>query len=530
LTSLHALDLITIAGYLLVTLVIGLSFTKRKETSEDYFLAGRRLTWPILGASLFSTNISAEHLVGLAGEAHRVGLAVGGFEWMACFCLLTLAFVFVPQYLKTRVYTIPEFLERRFSLTARTVLSGYFLVMIVLTKISIALWAGALVVHTLFGWNMQSIMWGIGIFTALYTAAGGLSAVVYTDAFQTIIFVAGSAFLTLLALSHAGGWSSVASKVPEGFLHIAKPMTDPDYPLTGFIFGNYFGGMFYWCMDQVIVQRVLGARDIEEGRKGAIFAGFLKILPVFIFVLPGAVAAALYPNIPHDAAYPTLVSQLVPPGLRGLILAGLLAALMSSLSSISNSAATLVAHDFVVRFSKNPPGQDAQIWIGRTTTAIVMAAGILWAPVIGQADTLWKYLQVVSAYMGLPMAAALLTGILWKRATNAGALTAMGFGVVLGGIMLLDSVKAPKGGLIPFLQTPIMASFMHRSFLAFVVSVVVMVLVSLNTRAPERHQVEGVCFDWTSEAPQGSTALLRDSRMWGGLLAATSLACWIIFR
>jgi solute:Na+ symporter, SSS family len=530
LTSLHALDLITIAGYLLVTLLIGLSFAKRKETSEDYFLAGRRLTWPILGASLFSTNISAEHLVGLAGEAHRVGLAVGGFEWMACFCLLTLAFVFVPQYLNTRIYTIPEFLERRFSLAARMVLSGYFLVMIVLTKISIALWAGGLVVHTLFGWDMQTVMWGIGIFTAVYTAAGGLSAVVYTDAFQTVVFLAGSAFLTVTALNAAGGWSGVASRVPGGFLHMVKPVTDPDYPITGFIFGNYFGGMFYWCMDQVIVQRVLGARSIEEGKKGAIFAGFLKILPVFIFVLPGAIAAALYPNIAHDAAYPTLVSQLVPVGLRGLILAGLLAALMSSLSSISNSAATLVTHDFVVRFSKTPPGQDTQIWIGRATTAVVMAAGILWAPVIGQADTLWKYLQVVSAYMGLPMAAALLTGILWKRATNAGALAAMAFGVVLGGIMLLDSMMASRGGLIPFLQTPVMTSFMHRSFLAFLISIAVMLLVSLYTMPPRKEQVEGVCFEWRTPPSEAGTNLLGKSRFWGAMLAITALTCWIVFR
>jgi SSS family solute:Na+ symporter len=530
LTSLHALDLFTIAGYLLVTLLIGLSFAKRKETSEDYFLAGRRLTWPVLGASLFSTNISAEHLVGLAGEAHRVGLSVGGFEWMACFCLLTLAFVFVPQYLNTRIYTIPEFLERRFSLTARMVLSGYFLVMIVLTKISIALWAGGLVVHTLFGWDMQTVMWSIGIFTAIYTAAGGLSAVVYTDAFQTVVFLAGSAFLTVTALNAAGGWSGVACRVPEGFLHMVKPVTDPDYPITGFIFGNYFGGMFYWCMDQVIVQRVLGARDIEQGKKGAIFAGFLKILPVFIFVLPGAIAAALYPNIAHDAAYPTLVSQLVPVGLRGLILAGLLAALMSSLSSISNSAATLVTHDFVVRFSKTPPGQDTQIWIGRATTAVVMAAGILWAPVIGQADTLWKYLQVVSAYMGLPMAAALLTGILWKRATNAGALAAMGFGVVLGGVMLLDSMRAAQGGLIPFLQTPVLTSFMHRSFLAFLVSISVMGLVSLYTKPPRREQVDGVCFEWATNQSAGSTPLVSSSRLWGALLAVTAITCWIVFR
>ncbi len=525
---LHSIDLVTIVAYLLVTLAIGLSFARRKETSEDYFLAGRKLTWPVLGASLFSTNISAEHLVGLAGEAHRVGLAVGGFEWMACFCLLTLGFVFVPRYLNNRVYTIPEFLERRFSLTARMVLSSYFLVMIVLTKISIALWAGGLVVHTLFGWDMQTVMWSIGLFTALYTAAGGLSAVVYTDAFQTVIFLAGSAFLTVAALGETGGWAGMAGRVPEGFLHMVKPVTDPDYPITGFLLGNYFAGMFYWCMDQVIVQRVLGARDVEQATKGAIFAGFLKILPVFIFVLPGVISAALYPNIPHDSAYPTLVSQLVPAGLRGLILAGLLAALMSSLSSISNSAATLVTHDFVVRFSKAPPSQAAQVWIGRATTALVIGAGIAWAPVIGQAETLWKYLQVVSAYMGLPMAAALLTGILWKRATNAGALSAMGFGVFLGTIMLADSIFA-GGGLIPLLQAPILTSFLHRSFLGFVLSIGVMVLVSLFTREPEKEQTDGVCFEWSIAAPRQVRAF-GDARVWGLALAIVVVACWVVLR
>ena len=450
---------------------------------------------------------------------------------MACFCLLTLAFVFVPQYLKTRIYTIPEFLERRFSLTARTVLSAYFLVMIVLTKISIALWAGALVVHTCSAGTCKPSCGASGSSRPFIPPpeAWRRSSTPMLSRLSSFCWVL--RFLTVVALNEAGGWSGVASRVPEGFLHMVKPMTDPDYPLTGFIFGNYFGGMFYWCMDQVIVQRVLGARSIEEGKKGAIFAGFLKILPVFIFVLPGAIAAALYPNIAHDAAYPTLVSQLVPAGLRGLILAGLLAALMSSLSSISNSAATLVTHDFVVRFSKMPPGQDVQIWIGRATTAVVMVAGILWAPVIGQADTLWKYLQVVSAYMGLPMAAALLTGILWKRATNAGALAAMGFGVALGGLMLLDSMMAPQGGLIPFLQTPIMASFMHRSFLAFLVSIAVMVLVS------SEHQASTTSNRWKASALNGRR---RSGRRpvrppSGGFQALGSVACrygvdcWISF-
>ncbi len=529
-SSLQPIDLAAIVAYLAITLWIGLSFARRGKTGEDYFLAGRKLTWPILGASLFSTNISAEHLVGLAGEAHRVGLVVGGFEWMASFCLLTLAFVFVPQYLNNKIYTIPEFLERRFSLAARMVLSSYFLVMIVLTKISIALWAGGLVVHTLFGWDQKTVMWSIGLFTAIYTAAGGLAAVVYTDAFQTLIFLAGSMFLTFAGLVSVGGWSGIAARVPEGFLHMVKPVTDPDYPITGFILGNYFAGMFYWCMDQVIVQRVLGSRDIDQGQKGAIFAGFLKILPVFIFVLPGVISAALYPKLAHDAAYPTLVAHLVPSGFRGLILAGLLAALMSSLSSISNSAATLVTHDFVIRFRKEALSPASQIWIGRLTTALVMVAGILWAPVIGQADTLWKYLQVVSAYMGLPMAAALLTGILWRRATNAGALAAMGFGVLMGGVMLVDTFLADQGGLISILQTPIMTSFLHRSFLGFVLSVAVMLFVSLLTKGPSQEQVRGVCFDWTVSTPRSQNAMFSDSRVLGLGLGLIVLSCWIIFR
>ncbi|MEW5978370.1 MAG: sodium/solute symporter [Acidobacteriota bacterium] len=528
--ALHAVDLITIVAYLAVTLIIGLAFARRGKTSEDYFLAGRRLTWPILGASLFSTNISAEHLVGLAGEAHRVGLAVGGFEWMACFCLLTLALVFAPRYLNNRIYTIPEFLERRFGLAARMALSGYFLVMIVLTKISIALWAGALVVHTLFGWDRETVMWSIGLFTALYTAAGGLAAVVYTDAFQTIIFMVGSVSLTFLGLSQVGGWDGVAARVPEGFLNMVKPVTDPDYPITGFILGNYFAGLFYWCMDQVIVQRILGAKDLDQAQKGAIFAGFLKILPVFIFVFPGVLAAVLYPGIAHDAAYPTLVSQLVPIGLRGLMLAGLLAALMSSLSSISNSAATLVTHDFAVRFRKTPLSQTSQVWVGRTTTAVVMLAGILWAPVIGQAETLWKYLQVVSAYMGLPMAAALLTGILWRRGTNAGALSAMGLGVVMGILMMVDSMMAGTGGFIPFLQVPLMTSFLHRSFLGFVLSVAVMIVVSLCTRPPSLQQVNGLCFDWDLRLSRQAGTWLGGPRAWAVALAITVTSCWVLFR
>jgi solute:Na+ symporter, SSS family len=526
--TLGYLDLIIMLCYLVMVVVIGLFFARRERSSEGYFLAGRSLTWPVIGASLFASNIGTEHLVGLAGDAHRVGLVAGGFEWMACLCLIILAVVFVPQYLRTRIYTIPEFLERRFSLCARMYLSGYFTVMIVLTKVSIALYAGALVMEQFFGWDRTAVMWGIGIFTAFYTAIGGLSAVVYTDVLQTVILVLGATLLTVIGLSRVGGWSELSASAPEGFLSMVKPIDHPDYPITGFMFGNLFVGIFYWCMDQAIVQRVLGARSIDHGRKGAIFGGFLKILPVFVFVLPGVIAVVLFPDIEHDKAFPTLVSELLPAGIKGLVLAGLLAALMSSLDSTLNASATLVTRDFFVRFSKTEPSQKAQIWLGRMTIAVVVIAGILWAPVIAKADTIWRYLQIVSAYMAVPIAAAVLTGVLWRRGNNAGALSAMVFGIAAGILMMVDSMW--EGGLIPILQTPIMASFMHRSLLAFLLSVAVMVIVSLVTAAPPKHRLEGVCFEWRDSAPIAKGPILHDHRLWIVLLIVTVAFCWILFR
>ncbi len=526
--TLGFIDLFIMACYLVMVVGIGLFFARKERTSENYFLAGRSLTWPVIGASLFASNIGTEHLVGLAGDAHRVGLVAGGFEWMACLCLIILAVIFVPQYLRTRIYTIPEFLERRFSLTARMYLSGYFTIMIVLTKVSIALYAGALVMEQFFGWDRSAVMWGIGIFTAFYTAIGGLSAVVYTDVLQTLVLVSGATLLTAIGLSRVGGWSELTASAPEGFLNMVKPIDHPDYPITGFMFGNLFVGIFYWCMDQVIVQRVLGARDINHGRKGAIFGGFLKILPVFVFVLPGVIAVVLFPDIEHDKAFPTLVSELLPAGIKGLVLAGLLAALMSSLDSTLNASATLITRDFFVRFAKTEPSQRAQIWLGRITIAVVVIAGILWAPVIAKADTIWKYLQIVSAYMAVPIAAAVLTGIVWRRGNNAGALSAMVFGIAVGIVMMVDSMW--KGGLIPFLQTPMMASFMHRSLVAFLLSVAVMVVVSLFTTAPPKSRVEGICFEWSGFAPVEKLPVFRDHRLWIMLLIISVVCCWFVFR
>ena len=527
--TLATLDLVIVFGYLIIIVAIGLSFARKEKTSEDFFLAGRKLTWPVIGASLFASNIGTEHLVGLAGEGHRLGLAVGGYEWMASICLIVLGFVFIPQYLRTRIYTIPEFLEKRFSLAARMYLSVYFTVMMVLTKVAIALWAGATVIEHFFGWDPYLIMWGIGIVTALYTAVGGLSAVVYTDVIQAVIFVIGSTLLVFLGLQEVGGWSGLMEQAPAGHMHMVKGMDHPQYPLTGFLFGNLFGGIFYWCMDQSIVQRALGARDLDHGRKGAVLGGYLKILPVFLFVLPGVIAVILFPDIEHDQAFPMLVSEILPVGIRGLVLAGLLAALMSSLDSTLNASATLVTRDFLVRFSGIEPSQRVQIWVGRATIVAVMVAGILCTPLIQRYDTLWEYLQTISAYMGMPIVAATLTGIFWKRGNNAGALSAMVIGIVLGLVMMWDTSLEKEGGLIPFLQHPYLKSFLHRSIVAFAISVAVMIGVSLATAPPPRGRVEGVCFEWKGSAPEEPVPLMRDYRLWMGVLFLLICFLWVQF-
>jgi SSS family solute:Na+ symporter len=290
-------DYAVIGLYFIVTICVGLYFARKWKGSEDFFLAGRKLTWPLIGLSLFATNISTEHFVGLAAGGYSQGLVQGGYEWIASYCLIMLAAVFAPQYLKHRVFTIPEFFEKRYGIEARVMLTVYFLAMIVLTKTSVALFSGARVLNDLTGWDFQAIIWGIGIVTAVYTMAGGLAAVVYTDALQAIILIAGSVLLTGVALSDVGGWSGLTARLEAKHkMDLLSMVRGPEdgLPFSGFLLGNFLiGGMFYWCMDQVNVQRVLGARDVRQARLGAVFAGFLKIIPVFILVLPGGVGVAL---------------------------------------------------------------------------------------------------------------------------------------------------------------------------------------------------------------------------------------------
>jgi len=519
------IDSVIIIASLLLVVGAVLRASRKQQSDAEYFLAGRDLRWPFIGMSLLASNISAEHVVGLAGDGYRVGLVTGGYEWMAAWCLIILATMFAPLYLRSRIYTIPEFLERRFGWGLRAFLSGNLLIMNVLTKSAIDLWAGSFLFVLLFGWNQMAVMVVLSIFTAVYTMKGGLRAVVYADMVQGTWLIVSSLTLTIVGLYAVGGWQGLTAKVDPSLLQVVKPM-DSELPITGFLIGNLFGGIFYWCMDQTNVQRVLGARSVEQGQKGAIFAGFLKLLIPFILVLPGVIAHALYPNLERaDMAYPRLVSELLPVGLRGLVLAGLIAILMSSMSACYNSSATLVVRDFVMRY--RPGLSDAeQVSIGRKVTMLMAVLGVLAAPLVGLSVTIWHYLQLLSAYLGVPLSAVIFIGLLWRRGNTAGAISGGAAGFGFGMILFLDQTL--RWGL-PGLSHPWLNSFLHRSILVWLAAAAVMIAVSLATAPPQAARIEGNVFS-AAAAQSAQGRGVADYRVWACLLFILSVALWWFFR
>src|SRR5467141_1773570 len=383
--ALAPLDLGIIGVYFLIVFCIGLYFARKERTSTDYFLASRDIGWFFIGASLFVSNISTEHFIGLAGSGATSGLAVGHFEWLACIIVLILGWVFVPFYLRSNVFTMPEFLERRFNRHCATYLASVSILAYIFTKISVHLYAAAVVLERVVGWSPLTAAVILVVATGIYTIAGGLAAVIYTDLVQTLILLAGAMALTIIGLDKVGGFAGLRVAVPTNYFHMIKPATDGEFPWPGIFFGAPILGIWYWCTDQVIVQRVLSAKDEGHAKAGTIFAGFLKVLPVFMLVLPGLIAFALYPDMFHlgpngqvlngDIAYPTLIINLLPTGLVGLMIAALLAALMGAMSSVFNSASTLVTLDF---FLLNDPATTEKqlVRFGRVMTGVMVLLGL----------------------------------------------------------------------------------------------------------------------------------------------------------
>ena len=467
------------------------SSTKSLSDSKSYFLGGGTIGWMAIGASLFASNISSEHFIGLAGSGAEGGLAVGQFEWLACLILLLLGWVFVPYYIKTGVFTMPEFLERRFNPQCRTYLSAISLIAYVFTKISVAIYAGAKLLNVIAGWNMWVSAIVLVVATGVYTVFGGLRAVIYTDFFQAFVLIGGSIFLTVAAITKVGGITAMMQQTPPEFFNLWKPMTDPAFPWTGILFGAPILGIWYWCTDQMIVQRTLAAHNISDARKATIFAGFLKILPVFILVLPGVAGAILYKGIRPDEMYATMVQDLLPPGFKGLVVAGLMAALMSSLSSVFNSSSTLVVMDFYKKW--RPKANEKElVFAGQISTVILVLVGLLWIPFIGKmSNQLYIYLQSVQAYISPPIAAVFLLGITWKRINGKGAFATLIGGFILGAIRFISELLCKtgviKGGLLASYAA---INFLHFAILLFVVSVVILITVSYLTEPPTEDNMD----------------------------------------
>ena len=551
-------DLIIIGLYFCVVFAIGLYFSRKERTSADYFLAGRNVGWFAIGASLFVSNISTEHFIGLAGSGASTGLAVGHFEWLACFMLLILGWIFVPFYLRSNVFTMPEFLERRFNRSCATYLASVSVIAYIFTKISVHLYAAAVVLERVVGWSPMTAAIILVIATGIYTIAGGLAAVIYTDLVQTLILVAGAVILTIIGMHQVGGFTALRAALPPDYFHMIKPVSDSAFPWTGIFFGAPILGIWYWCTDQVMVQRVLSARSEGHAKAATIFAGFLKILPVFILVLPGLIAVALYRELFQfgpdgqvlngDIAYPTMIVNLLPSGLVGLMIAALLAALMGAMSSVFNSASTLVTLDFYKRYRPNATELNL-VTFGRAATGVMVVLGLLWVPFIHLISSqLYIYLQSVQAYISPPIAVCFLFGIMWPRMNGTGALSSLLTGFGLGALRFVMELKERTAGGHYFTSGIsawlVNINFLHYAIFMFVVCSAVLIAISLATKAPERGKLAGLTFATVSQKldiqPAGAQAQRPDSAetpaerrlniAFSLLLALSVIGLWIYFR
>jgi SSS family solute:Na+ symporter len=505
------IDWAFIVAYFVVVFGIAL-WAYRQEQQDDtaagYFLGGRNVGWFVVGASLFVSNIGSEHLVGLTGTGADSGVAVGQFEILASLILLLLGWVFVPFYVKSGVFTMPEFLERRFSKGSRVYLTWISIVAYVLTKISVTLFAGGIVFEALMGVSFWTGALITVAFTGIYTIFGGLRAVVYTDMMQMVVLILGSILVTILGLVQLGGPSGLLDAAPEGFMSVWRPISDPDFPWTGILFGAPILAVWYWCTDQVIVQRTLAARDIDHARRGSIFAGYLKVLPIFIFVIPGVIAFALAESgqltlDSPDQALPALVGAVLPAGLRGIVVAGLLAALMSSLSSVFNSTSTLITWDVYREW--RPTASDRElVWVGRVATAGLTVAGLAWIPFIQNiSSTLYTYLQSVQSYIAPPIAAVFILGLAWKRINANGALTTLLVGFVLGATrLILELVHGPEQQGLPsgsMWAAIAEFNFLHVAIILFVICVLILIGVSMATSPPPEYKIAGLTYGTAEE-------------------------------
>jgi len=498
----------------LVGIIVWVLRQKEKDTS-DYFLAGRDATWIAIGASIFASNIGSEHLVGLAGAGAESGMAMAHWE-MHGWIVLILGWLFVPFYARSKVFTMPEFLERRYNPQARSFLSIISIVSYVLTKVAVTVYAGGVVFKdvfnidyvSFFGYNID-FFWisaiGLVVLTGLYTTFGGMKAVLYTSVLQTPILLIGSIAILVLGLIKVGGWNELmeitrANVTAHGdsMTSLMRSHNDPDFPWTGVILGSAIIGFWYWCTDQFIVQRVLSGRDMKQSRRGAIFGAYLKITPVFIFLIPGMIAYALNEKglitlSSNDAAFSTLVTELLPIGFKGIVIGGILAALMSSLASLFNSSAMLFTIDFYKKY-KPQASEKHYVMVGRIATVVIVVLGILWIPVMkGIGKVLYEYLQDVQSLLAPGIAAVFLLGILSKRTTPAAGLWGLIIGFSLGMLRLALNIFSGSIGEETMLYKVILShNWLHYEIYLFILVIISMVIISYFTKQKDPTTIVGL--------------------------------------
>ncbi len=573
---LSVLDWAVVGLYFLLILGIAWWVIKQKtDTPSDFFLASRHLGWFIVGTSIFASNIGSEHLVGLSGSGATDGVAMAHYELHA-WCLLVLGWVMIPFYIRSKVFTMPEFLERRFSPLARTLLSTVSLIAYVLTKIAVGIFAGGVVLSVLMPelqfMGLDSFWLGsilVILFTGIYTALGGLRAVAYTEAVQALVLIFGSFFVLVFGLKALGGWGPLFEitgpemwnlwkpLVPEGMNATWAPIhTDTDmawyfnnqYPWLGMLFAAPIVGLWYWTTDQYIVQRALGAPNEMQARRGTIFAAFLKLFPVFIFIIPGIIAYALAESgqiaamqehmIGPDgevirenaqAAFPMMVAHVLPVGVRGLVVASLLAALMSSLAGVFHASSTLFTMDLYHKLK--PKATDLElVWMGRVAVVFMIVIGLFWIPVIQGSRGLYDYLQGIQAYLAPPIFVVFFMGVFNSRLNKEGCLSALFVGIFLGlfrlavdtPAMLIDGFSYTEGSFLWIVNNTF---FQYYSLFIFIVCILVMVGVSYATPHPDRARITGLTYGTVTESHR---KLSRASWTWTDVFTSTLLMTIII--
>ncbi len=475
--TLSEIDLVIVIGYTLFVFFIGFwSSRHQQETAESYFLANRKMGWLVIGSSLFVTNISSEHLVGLASSGAQNGFVVGHFEWMAIIALLALGWFFAPLFLKARVYTIPEFLEKRFGLSTRLYLTTISILAYVLTKIVITLFAGGLLLNAMLGWDIYTSTLVMVVITGIYTVVGGLRAVMITHVFQMVILILGAFILTFVGLERIGGLSVLVNQLPEHYFDVFRPINDPNFPWTGIIFGAPILAIWYWCTDQYIVQRILSARNLDQARTATIFTGFLKLLPAALMILPGMVAVLLFPEAKGDQIISVLFSgKFLPVGLRGIVLAGFLAAMMSSLASVFNSTATLFTMDFYRMY--NPQATERKlVLIGRLATTFIVITAILWIPLTRLFnEQIYLYLQSLQAYIAPPIAAVFVFGIFSQKIRAQAAFKTLLSSGIIGALrLILEFLAKSYHFSFGYLNWFVQINFLHFAVILFLWSTVLL--------------------------------------------------------